>query len=89
MSAIPPKEANPNGLHQRYNVTKTNGEPVDPLATYFVLRLDSHGRDWQHIQASRHAAREYARLTVKVPYLRKMAEDLLALVDNLETQNDS
>jgi hypothetical protein len=29
------------GLYQKYNVTKTDGSPVDPNARYFVLRLDT------------------------------------------------
>ncbi len=45
MSAIPPQADNPNGLHQRYVISHADGSPIDPLATYFVLRLDSHGRD--------------------------------------------
>lgn len=38
---IPTQEENPKGLHQRYVVSKTNGEPVDETAEYFILRLDS------------------------------------------------
>jgi hypothetical protein len=28
------------GLHQKYHITKTSGEPVDESAVYFVLRVD-------------------------------------------------
>ena len=56
---IPNIEENPNGLYRRYTVAKNNGEPVDSFAVYFVLRLDSGGRDWSHIAACREAARAY------------------------------
>lgn len=58
---LPTKEQNPDGLHQRYNVTKASGEPVDPNAFYFVLRLDSGGDDQKHIHACRAAAWRYAK----------------------------
>jgi len=29
------------GLHDKYIISKTSGEPVDPEAHYFVLRLDT------------------------------------------------
>jgi hypothetical protein len=48
---IPTIEENPNGFHGRYKVEKLNGEPTDPAAKYFVLRLDYGGRDFQHVQA--------------------------------------
>lgn len=28
-------------LYNKYNVTKANGEPTDPNAQYFVLRIDT------------------------------------------------
>jgi hypothetical protein len=31
----------PKGLYNKYQVTKTDGSPVDPEAEYFVLRLDT------------------------------------------------
>lgn len=40
MSAIPRERDNPTGLHARYKISHVNGEPIDPMATYFVLRLD-------------------------------------------------
>lgn len=83
MSAMPPKEANPSGLHQRYNVTKVSGKPVDPMATYFVLRLDSHGDDYDHIRACRAAADAYADVAGDVPHLEQIAADLRTLVTNL------
>ena len=87
MSAIPKKRDNPNGLHQRYIVTKADGEPTDPMATYFVLRLDHFGRDGQHIAACRAAAKAYADYAERVKdheLLNKIGEQLRTLVENLE-----
>lgn len=30
-----------DGLYNKYRITKNNGDPVDPDADYFVLRLDA------------------------------------------------
>lgn len=89
MSAIPTKQLNPRGLHQRYVVTKADGEPVDPMATYFVLRLDHFGRDGLHIAACRAAARAYADFILKGgdrhgTHLDAVAAQLKTLVRNLE-----
>lgn len=37
---IPTAADNPNGLHQKYIITKYDGRAVDADAAYFVLRLD-------------------------------------------------
>lgn len=86
-SAIPAASDNPTGLHQRYKVTKADGSPTDQLATYFVLRLDSHGKDVQHIAACRAAARAYADCVQsgESPHLAIVGEQLRRLVDNLES----
>lgn len=89
MSAIPPKQANPHGLHKRYIVTKADGEPVDPMATYFVLRLDHFGRDGLHVAACRAAAKAYADYIFQSgdhhgTHLDKVAEELRILVENFE-----
>ncbi len=78
---IPTKEKNPNGLHQRYRITKTNGAECDPRAVYFVLRLDGFGDDGGHIAACRVAARAYAANAP--PRLRRVADDLLKLLAKL------
>ncbi len=57
---LPTQDENPHGLHQRYVVAKADGTPVDPLAIYFVLRIDAHGDDPAHIEACRAAAIAYA-----------------------------
>lgn len=60
MSTIPSEQENPKGLHQRYIISKTSGEPVDESAEYFVLRLDGGGDDQIHIAACRQAVLTYA-----------------------------
>ena len=88
MSCIPPKDVNPQGLHQRYCVTKTDGQPCDPMATYFVLRLDQFGNDGQHIAACRTAALGYADYidahAADAPHLLRVARELRTLIENLE-----
>lgn len=79
---IPTEQENPDGLNQRYIVTKANGEPCDPRAIYFVLRLDSHGDDPLHIEACRWAARMWAENAPS--HLRKVAKELLTLLDSLK-----
>lgn len=83
---LPTEKENPSGLYQRYVITKANGEPVDPEAIYFVLRIDSHGDDWAHIEACRAAARAYAAHTSALgsPQLAAVGKELDALVDLLE-----
>jgi hypothetical protein len=87
MSAIPFRDENPKGLHRRYQVTKLNGEHTDPMATYFVLRLDNMGRDGLHVQACRAAARAYADYVQSgaAPHLAKVGADLRTLVDNFDS----
>ncbi|WOO40391.1 hypothetical protein [Rubellicoccus peritrichatus] len=58
---VPTKEENPNGLHQKYVVTKADGSSVDPDAEYFVLRLDYKGGDVSHVRACRAALSMYAK----------------------------
>jgi hypothetical protein len=60
MNPLPTQDENPSGFHQRYEIYKTDGEPVDPNAEYFVLRLDRGGNDPKHIEACRQAIRVYA-----------------------------
>jgi len=69
---LPTKQENPKGLHYRYHVTKTNGEPVDENAEYFVLRLDKAGRDPIHVKACRNAILTYAEgIRDHIPELSK------------------
>lgn len=59
-SGLPTPTENPDGLHTPYIISKANGEPVDPAAEYFVLRLDSKGSDPKHMAACRKAVLVYA-----------------------------
>jgi hypothetical protein len=81
---LPSIEENPQGFHQRYVVTKTNGEPVDPRAIYLVLRLDPFGDDLEHVRACRAAAVEYAKKAP--PHLTQMAEELLERLEGSEAE---
>lgn len=71
---LPSMEENPDGLHQRYHVIKANGQPTDPQAEYFVLRLDDGGKDPNHVAACRKAVLAYAKAIKK--YIPKLASDL-------------
>lgn len=85
---FPSVNENPDGLHGRYAIAKANGQPVDPRAMYFVLRLDGLGSDPAHIAACRRAIREYV-LHIRefnVQHLWKLADDLETLVDNLDRE---
>jgi hypothetical protein len=73
-SMIPTQTENPKGLHQRYIVSKVSGEPVDPRAEYFVLRVDEHGSDSRHVNACRIAVLAYAHEIEH--YLPELASDL-------------
>jgi len=81
---IPTAEENPNGLHQRYKVTKADGTTCDPNAVYFVLRLDSGG-SIGHIASCREAAVAYAAASQHYPDLKDVGIELLRLVHKLET----
>lgn len=80
LKRIPTMAESPNGLHQRYNITKASGEPVDPRATYFVLRIDEFGSDWEHIRACRAALWTYCNeIQLHAPHLRELCRDLRLL----------
>lgn len=69
------KEENPKGLHLRYIVSKTNGEPIDEDAEYFVMRLDNGGNDKKHIDACRKAVLFYANEIKE--HLPELSKDLI------------
>lgn len=85
--SLPTIQENPNGLHGRYVVTKASGEPVDPDAIYFVLRLDSGGDDKEHIAACRLAARCYASQFPFGHPLYQLGNDLRKLVAKMYSQD--
>jgi len=67
-------ETTEKGLYDRYNVTKKIGYN-DPKAEYFVMRLDEHGDDINHINACRKAMLTYANEIAE--HLPKLSEDIL------------
>jgi len=75
---IPTEKENPDGLHQRYYVSKVSGEPVDENAEYFILRLDKGGEQ-PHVEASRCAINTYAVMIEKTnPKLAKYLKNSYA-----------
>ena len=69
-NSIPTREDNPDGLHGRYFVEKTNGETMDSTAEYFVLRLDKDATDLNHLRACRAAIHAYAdAIELNIPQL--------------------
>lgn len=80
---LPTQESNPHGLHQRYVVAKTSGEPVDPKAIYLVLRLDGHGDDLAWIKACREAAWAIVRHAPR--HMDQMSIELSNLLRTLES----
>lgn len=87
------EEHAPAGLYQRYNVTKKNGEPTDPRATYFVLRLDKAGRDPVHTKACRAAAHVYAAFVQSSScgssHLAQVGRELADLLNELDPPDPS
>lgn len=86
---IPTIEENPTGLHRRYNVTKANGEPVDPGSIYFVARIDDGGDDHVHLEACRNAVRAYCQLIFRYGNahpLAQMANEWWQLVNDIEAE---
>lgn len=68
-------EEKSKGLYNRYIVSKTNGDPIDPNAEYFVLRVDKNGSDPKHIESCRKAVMTYAE-NIK-DHLPELANDLV------------
>src|SRR6187401_1233276 len=75
----------PPGLYNRYKVSKTDGTPIDPKAVYFVLRLDGHGHDREHIEACRIAALKWCH---EAPaHLKQVAVDLVNRIVQLRKED--
>lgn len=72
---LPTQKQNPDGLYQKYIISKANGNPVDENAEYFILRLDEGGNDKKHIEACRKAVLTYANEIKE--HLPKLSEDLI------------
>jgi len=71
--AIPTKQENPSGLHQKYIIHKEDGSPIALNSEYFVLRLDSGG-DPDHVAACRKAVLVYADEIA--PYIPGLVHDI-------------
>lgn len=78
MEKLPTKEENPNGLHQKYIVSKADGTPIDKDAIYFVLRVDDGAKDQGHLEACREALFTYASHMLRHNIV--LANDLLDLL---------
>lgn len=72
---IPDPQLNPNGLHRKYIISKSDGSEIEPSAEYFVLRMDEGG-DVPHVRACRKAILVYADEIQS--HLPKLAEDIRA-----------
>ena len=81
-------EENPKGFHSRYIVSKANGEPVDPDAIYFVLRVDNGGDDPMHLCACRSALRAYAEIAMRTGHLKQLGEELWSMLNELDTEGE-
>lgn len=66
------------GLIPKYNITKTNGNAIDPKAKYFILRYDTGQKDSVHADACRKALATYADMIES--HLPLLAKDLRKLV---------
>ncbi len=65
------------GLYNKYNISKTNGEPIDDNSEYFVLRLDYGGSDRTHIDACRLAMITYAAHISYSNHLHELYKDIM------------
>jgi hypothetical protein len=88
--ALPEAKDNPDGLHRKYIVSKANGEPVNPNAIYFVLRLDGLCEDVFHVDACIVAAMAYIERVRDMHAIHKHdphgsdLEHLLPIANDLE-----
>ena len=67
------KEKNPNGLHNKYVISRTDVTPIDPENVYFILKLEGEG-DSIHMDACRKAVLKYADEIEG--YIPQLAKDL-------------
>lgn len=70
------------GLYGKYIVTKTSGEPIEPQAQYFVLRIDTDIHARKALVAYARSIREenepFTRALIEwlenVPWVKKVKE---------------
>ena len=72
----PQERETPDKLYNKYCVIKEDGNPVDPNAQYFVLRLDTD-------ECARQAAAKYALCCESKGIQRGLSRDLHQLVSRL------
>ena len=76
------EELRNTGLYNRYVVTKANGNPVDPNAKYFVLRVDKGGKCKEHVSACREALCTFAHYIR--PHNEALCNDILKFLYDTE-----
>lgn len=77
------EELKKHGLLPRYQITKSNGKPIDSKAMYFVLRYDNDGSDQTHIKACQKALAVYAEeIKGHLPALSKELKKILKDLTN-------
>lgn len=65
------EEENPNGLFNKYVISRTDGTPINPENIYFLLKLEGEG-DPIHIEACQKAVLKYAdEIESHIPQLAK------------------
>lgn len=82
MKSIPTQKQNPKGLHQRYKIMKLVENKLggyvlttpDEDSEYFVMRLDTGGKDINHIKACRIGIHAYSDAIE--PFIPELAKDL-------------
>lgn len=99
---LPDERQNPNGLHQRYAISRLgirSGNVVDD-STRFVLRLDTRGSDRAWVEACRAGLRVVARVYSQLKPIAKaegypepegtdrLSADMLQLVEQLDDQDN-
>lgn len=67
------QEENPNGLHHKYIISRTDGTPINPDNEYFLLKVKGEG-DPKHIEACQIALLAYAGAIQE--HLPKLADDI-------------
>lgn len=77
------KSENPDGLYNKYLISKVDGSPINPENIYFVLKLkDVEASNQAHIAASRKAALVYANEIESC--LPQLAADLREFLNVIE-----
>lgn len=66
------------GYEKKYHLSKTNGQPLDPAADYFVLRIDKDPHALVALKA-------YAE-SVQIDNLQ-LAQDLWAKIDHYDNRS--